>query len=208
LFINGFERLPEASRVELGRVARTLVDQHNRRLCLVFKGAEKLCDLKYQNGASSLLNIAADIRWPELSRADFKALATFFDQGLLLSDKETKDMLAESGGHPSLARACLELRSDNAGLTAADYRAALGESEAAAALFADLPLRNEYAVALKSAIESEDIGPAAFFLRDPLQRWSYWRNLVAWTPRGVTGRLRWRCEAIRGAGREALANGG
>lgn len=185
---------------ELAGILRNLCEvDDQRRLHIILAGAEKLLELKYAQGSMSLLNLAQVEPWPELGRAEAAAWhqARFPDTPVEAAMLD--EFLALSGGHPQLLSLCFALHCD--GVSPAEYPARLGQADAVWQAFVPFLEDTAERRRLCGLLENEKVAEMEPFIRDPLVRRLYWRNLIYAADRRV---LRWRCEAIREAGRKII----
>ncbi len=205
LLVSRFEHGAENIRQELAGILRSLNESHANQLHIVLCGGEKLQELKFLKGSHSLLNIAHILLWPELIRADVYGLRDECCKTLSLTDEDVEQFLEISGGHPTLLQSVLLLRQDEPDLSWADYPMALSEDAFVWQLFTPYTRQPEQAKQVYQWLAHNDISPAKPFILNALLRHLYWRNLLV--EKRIQGRKRlcWRCEALRLAGREILA---
>lgn len=203
LVIDHFESGPDAGRRQLASMLRGLHERFIDRLRIVFRGGEKLFDLKYDQGDISILNHVVAYDWPELTPFDLKNQyeQRFQDE---LPDDEAGAILAVSGGEPRMALRCLQKRRVQPGLSIEAYRNHLLSDEVILQLYAPIARERANAQAICTWLDQKVLGSALQYFSDPLWRSLYWRNLL--TKRHVEGRksLVWRCDVLREAGRELL----
>jgi hypothetical protein len=199
--VSRFEQGHPALRELLAGILRSLSEMHSGRLHLLICGGAALAELKYLGGDLSLLNIAHSERWPE---PEAPALAQQCGLTLALAERA----LAASGGHPLLLEQALASLQQ-----APDQSLEALERELAAsdllwpALLPHLASGDTRA-ALARYLSEARLGPARPWLLDTQLRELYWANLLV-ERQAADGRwLEWRSEAVRRAGRAALAAAG
>ncbi len=206
LLVSGFENGSESGRRELAGVLRSLGERHAHRLRVALCGGEKLAELKYASGELSLLNLAEDLSWPEPTADDVMAWQRRTFPGPELDRPAAEAILAACGGHPRLVRHCLQYRQQQAPqrdtpLTQDDCLRVLRGYNLPPQLF--LPYRREPEKGEKVCAwltREDEMGEVELWPDDPLLRSLYWNNLLI----ERDGRWRWRCEALREAGRRIL----
>lgn len=199
--VSRFEQGNPALRELLAGILRSLSEMHSGRLHLLICGGAALAELKYLGGDLSLLNIAHSERWPEPAA---QALAR--ERGVELAVAERA--LTASGGHPLLLEQAVEALRQAPSLSAEMLERELAASDLLWPAF--LPHLNEPVsrARLAQQLSQPRLGPARPWLLDSQLRELYWANLLV-ERLATDGRwLEWRCEAVRRAGRAALAAAG
>jgi hypothetical protein len=206
LLVSRFEQGMPLLRQKLAKVLRSLSDVHTHRLHIILCGGETLESLKYKDGQLSLLNIAKDERWPEMSRDEVYALCDYRFKELPLDNPLVDELLTISGGHPQLLDECLTMRKEQPDLPLSDYPERLSQCEYAQQPFIQL---THYDKAMQQEVhrrlsQKGDLGKFPPYIRIADLHWLYWKNLLV--VRDIDGkrRLFWRCEALRMAGQEIL----
>jgi transcriptional regulator with XRE-family HTH domain len=199
--VSRFEQGDPALRELLAGILRSLSEMHSGRLHLLICGGAALAELKYLGGDLSLLNIAHSERWPE---PDAQALAQQRELAPALAGRA----LAASGGHPLLLEQALASLQQAPEQTLEALERELAASDLLwPALLPHLASADTRA-ALTRYLSEARLGPARPWLLDPQLRELYWANLLV-ERQAADGRwLEWRCEAVRRAGRAALAAAG
>ncbi len=200
LLISGFENGSDEGRRLLAGTLRNVTEKHPQDLRVLICGSEKLADLKYAQGTLSMLNHAEVREWPELTPADVQALQAQTSPSEKLPGAEATRVLKASGGHPRLLRYCLEQRHKQGSLNEPTYRDLLAKSPIAFQLFAPFRSNPEVVAKLRTWLGQDELGPSEPYLFDDLLRRLFWRNLLY----VCNGKLRWRCEALKSAGRRVL----
>lgn len=108
LLVSGFEHGSETGRRQLAGVLRRHSERHGRGLKVVLCGGERLAELKYAEGQMSLLNLAEELLWPEMTTADVLAWQGRHLPGIEFDEEDARGLLELCGGHPRLVRHCLE----------------------------------------------------------------------------------------------------
>ena len=200
LLVSGLENGSDEGRRRLAGMLRNLSDMYPDKLRVLLCGGERLSELKYADGKLSMLNTAEERHWPELSLADISEMQTRRYAANGLSHAEAETVLTLSGGHPRLILWCLEQRRGQQTDKGVDYHQALAVSPFIYQAFTPFRREPEAMRRLCAWLSSDDLGPHAPYLQDPLLRQLYWRNLC----RPIGGRLRWRCTAIKDGGKAVL----
>lgn len=199
LLISRFEQGEQ--RKQLAGIIRSLSDIYNNHLQVIFCGNKHLEELKFKQGALSLLNIAEIKHWPELGQQEVLNLCDCRFKGIKITDDLIKDFLDISGGHPQLLNKCLEIYKKFPRLSLIDYPEKLSELDCIWQIF--IPFKK--AAVEKRIIEllqRDDLGKAKPYIFDDLLRELYWKNLLV----KRDGRLCWRCEAIKMTGLEIFGS--
>ena len=199
--VSRFEQGDPALRELLAGILRSLSEMHSGRLHLLICGGAALAELKYLGGDLSLLNIAHSERWPEPEAAAFAQA-----RGLDLATAQ--QALAVSGAHPLLLEQAVEALRHAPRPEAESLERELAASDLLWPAF--LPHLAEPAARDRLAqwLAAPRLGPARPWLLDPQLRALYWANLLIERSAADGRWLEWRCEAVRRAGRAALAAAG
>jgi len=204
LLISRFEQGVSALRKQLAGLLRSLSDNYTHQLRVIFCGGEKLAQLKYQQGDMSLLNIAVDKRWPELSCQEVYALRDQYFKKLVLDDELVEQLLVISGGHPQLLNDCLTLRQQEPSLPLSAYPQRLSQCQciwtALVPFTQDAQVRRQ----VNQWLQQDKLVQAQPFILDPLLRQLYWKNMLVEREINGTRYLCWRCEALKIAGQHIL----
>ncbi len=179
---------------EFASVLRGLLE--TTQLNLLLCGGQKLAELKFADGSSSLLNCAGVEEWPELTANDVQKLQHFATQPM--SVEEANTLLTISGGHPMLLYRCLEYRAENIAIP--DYIQRLQQEAVLITAFARFKKNAAHSHQLCTWLTQSDVGPIQPYLFDDLLREIYWSNLLV----KRQNRLTWRCEAVCKVGQEIL----
>lgn len=203
--VSRFEQGESHLREALAGILRGLSEMYSGKLHLLLCGGEALAELKYQSGDLSLLNIASVEQWPDPGPAELHALAANrlapdqLDAGLL------QRLERDCGGHPALIDEALRWHAS----AAPERNPPLAECLAGSARLWEgfVPLLAEPAARarIEAWLAQDVLGRAQPYLIDRLLRRLFWANLVT-ARSGADGlQLRWRCEAVRAAGRQIIA---
>jgi len=199
--VSRFEQGNPALRELLAGILRSLSEMHSGRLHLLICGGAALAELKYLGGDLSLLNIAHSERWPEPAA---QALAR--ERGVEPAMAERA--LAASGGHPLLLEQAIEALRQAPSLAVETLERELAASDLLWPAFLPHLLTAEMRQGLARWLVEPRLGPARPWLLDPQLRELYWANLLVERLANDGRWLEWRCEAVRRAGRAALAAAG
>lgn len=204
VLLSDFENGADRARRRLASLLRGLYDSFPDRLRVMFRGGERLADLKYDQGQISILSVAAIHQWPDYTPTDVQDLYAQRYHGESLAGDDAESIIDATGGEPRLLSHCLKLRRRSNGLSVDGYQNELRESVVAWQLFTPLGRKPGLVDSIRPCLEQSNLGPAPAFLTDPGLRWLYWRNLVA--RRVIDGRPRlcWRCDLLRETGRDVL----
>jgi hypothetical protein len=194
LLVTGFENGDDQARTDLAGELRQLNERYPG-LKILMTGGERLAALKYAHGQLSFLNIATELRLPELSARDLLAINSQRYPDLSLPEAQLGEILDFTGQHPRLLDFCLQ-----SGLaTVEEARQALENSPLPAQLFTRFR-EDADREPLAKLLQKTDVGAYDPWPAQSLPRRLYWNNLI--TRRG--GRLAWRCEIIRQWGLRVL----
>jgi len=195
LLISRFEQ--GKSRKQLASIIRGLSDKYNNRLQVIICGNKYLEELKFKEGALSLLNIAKIKRWPELGIKEVQDLRDCRFKGMKLTDDLIEDFLNISGGHPQLLNECLKIYQNSPRLGLIEYSEMLTELDHVWQLF--IPFKNSTEEKrIVKLLQQDDLGRTKPYILDDLLRELYWKNLLV----NREKHLFWRCEAIKEVGLE------
>ncbi len=185
LLISRLEKGDGERADEFAGVLRNLLEQPELQLQVLLCGGQKLAELSFEDGASSLLNIAEVLEWPDFTPDDAQGLylRRFPGRTTPPDTARIQKFLELSGGHPLLLRRCFE-------------GALLHQESAIVSAFSHLRKHDE----VRAWLEQTDLGPAPVYIFDAVLRKLYWSNLLA----KRDNRLVWRCPAIRQTGREVF----
>lgn len=198
--VSRFEQGTAALRETLAGILRSLSEMHSGKLHLLLCGGEALADLKYRSGDLSLLNIAQVSHWPELSLADLKQLASHAE--LADSDEQTLSRLLQlCGGHPALVEEALGWLQQQPQSSLLELSQQLQHSERLWQAFMPMLSEPNSRARLEQLLDKQDLGMARPYLPDEGLRRLFWNNLI----NAHDGRLQWRCEVVREAGKQVLA---
>ena len=187
----------DARAHEFASVLRGLLE--TTQLHLLLCGGQKLAELKFADGSSSLLNCAGVEEWPELTISDTQRLHQQLFPAHSLSKEKAQLLLTVSGGHPTLLHSCLEYHEQ--GMNADEYAQRLKQDAILVTAFAKFKKNTSQCQQLCEWLQQVDVAPAQPYLFDDLLREIYWANLLV----KQHNRLEWRCEVVREAGLEILA---
>jgi len=211
LLISRFEHSEPLLREKLAKIIRAISDRHANRLHVIFCGGASLADLKFKQGAMSLLNLAEIQRWPELGRVEVQALAKYRFEELQLNNDLADELLNTSGAHPLLLNDCLKIRHDHPNFALDKYTRLLSKLDYVWQLFTPFRQDSRAKKQIGEWLEQEHLGEMQPYILDDLKRQLYWKNLLVGKELGGMGEeiikkkyLCWRCEAIQMAGREVL----
>lgn len=204
LVFTGIERGPPDTLKSLCGSLRALNEQH-AELRILMCGGERLCDMRYANGALSYLSHAQEVRWPDPDVPEILVWAAALDCGALEPGLiELPNELA--GGHAGLIRELL--RKLKAGERSRDaLTRAVFDSPATWTAVTPLLDNADAASYLRSIVDRDDLGEAQPYIRNATLRRLFWRNLVKRQPSGDEVRLVWRSPAVRGAVRRIIRSG-
>jgi hypothetical protein len=199
LLISGLGKCSDAGREHLAGIIRSLADFHGDALRVVLAGDERLAELKYAKGDLSLLSHAEPCHWPEFNAGDLLALARRSRPILELDLQEALAILEGTGGHPRLIQEALRCLAHGSDI--AECIGALAGSRQIEAQLTALIQDRADAEKIQAWLKQDDLGPYCEWLRDPLLRRLYWRNLLRAAGSPGTHRLVWRCPVIVEVGR-------
>ncbi len=199
--VSRFEQGDPALRELLAGILRSLSEMHSGRLHLLICGGAALAELKYLGGDLSLLNIAHSERWPE---PEAQTLAR--ERGVDLATAERA--LAVSGGHPLLLQQAVEALRQAPSLGAEALERELAAGDLLWPAFLQHLSEPESRARLAHWLTQLRLGPARPWLLDAQLRALYWANLLVERSAADGRWLEWRSEAVRRAGRAALAAAG
>ncbi len=203
LLVSHFEQGADLLRQQLASIIRSVsatVPHFHVILC----GGEKLADLKYKEGALSLLNHAKVQYWPELSRPDVYTLSNdyFNEVPLNLEEALVDQFLAISGAHPKLLTECLKLKTQSPDLALEKYPEKLSQCDCVSELFTPFTQNESVRQRVFEWLQKDEVGKAEPYILDNLLRQLYWKNLLVEREENEEKRLYWRCEAMRMAGKQ------
>jgi hypothetical protein len=156
-------------------------------------GGERLCEMRYANGALSYLSHAQEEHWPDPGVAEVLAWASALDCGSL--EPGLIELLEElTGGHAGLIRELLH--KVKAGERSRDALARALDSPAIWTAVTPLA-KGDAASYLRSVVDREDLGKARPYIFNDALRRLFWRNLIKRQLSGNEVRLVWRSPAIR-----------
>jgi hypothetical protein len=201
LLFTGIERSPPEALKSLCGALRALNDRYGEPRILMC-GGERLCDMRYANGALSYLSHAQEEHWPDPDVAEIMAEASALDCGSL--DPGLIEPLRElAGGHAGLIRELLH--KVRAGERSRDaLTQAVFDSPAIWTAVAPLLADSDAASYLRSIVDREELGRAQPYIFNDTLRRLFWRNLIKRQPSGDDVRLVWRSPATREAVRQIL----
>jgi hypothetical protein len=201
LLFTGIEQSPPPILKSLCGHLRALTEQFNN-LRVLMCGGERLCDLRYEEEALSLLNNAQEELWPDPDKSAIQAEATALDCGIL--DGNLIDLLWElTGGHLAVLRELLRrVRMGERSRTG--FTELVMDSPAIWAAVAPVLGDNEASHYLRSIVDREALDSAPHYIRHRTLRRIYWRNLVKRRRSGDKLMLVWRSHAIRDAVRRII----
>jgi len=204
LLVSRFEQGADAPREQLARIIRSATTSAPH-FHVILCGGEKLADLKYQNGAMSLLNHAEVKYCPELSRSEVYALsqhhfgnASFY----VLDDTLADNFLDISGGAPKLLTECFKLKQQRPDLPLNNYPDKLSQCQYVYGLFTPLIQEPSNRQKVCQWVQKEEVGKAEPYIQDNVLRQLYWKNLLVEREINDEKRLFWRCEAMQKAGNQ------
>ena len=197
LLISRFEQ--GEARSQLASIIRGLSDTYNNRLHVIICGNKHLEELKFKEGALSLLNIAEIKRWPELGTEEVQNLRDYRFKKIKLTNDLIEDFLKISGGHPQLLNECLKIYQKYPKLSLIEYPEKLTELDYVWQLFIPFK-RSSKEKRIVKLLQHNDLGRAKPYILDDLLRELYWKNLLV----NREKRLCWRCETIKTVGIEIL----
>ncbi len=199
LLVSGFENGADDGRRAMAGMLRALSERHGAAFAVVLTGGEGLAELKYAAGELSLLNVAEVVRWPELTVADVLAWQRRIGPERPLDRTDAGRLLEIGGRHPRLVRFALD-RCCRLGKSIDDLDGALCRYDFLRQLFARHGAEPEARKKIRTWLEQDDLGAAVVWPADAVLRRLYWGNLLV----EENGRLRWRGETLRAAGRQVL----
>jgi len=184
---------------EFASVLRNLLETTHLHVLLC--GGQKLAELKFADGSSSLLNCAGVEEWPELTINDVQRLHQQRFRSPL-SAEDASVLLTVSGGHPELLHSCLEYHAEKRGMAinANEYSQHLKQEAILITAFARFKKNVSQCQQLCEWLSQLDVAPVQPYLFEDLLREVYWANLLV----KRQNRLMWRGEVVREAGQEIL----
>jgi hypothetical protein len=207
LLVSHFEQGAELLRQQLASIIRG-VGATASHFHVILCGGEKLADLRYKYGASSLLSHATVEYWPELSRPDVYTLSNhyFKEVPLDLDEALVDQFLAISGAHPKLLTECLKLKTQSPDLPLEKYPEKLSQCDWISELFTAFTQNESVRQRVSEWLQKDEVGNAEPYILDNLRRQLYWKNLLVEREVNEKKRLYWRCEAMRMAGQQMFIN--
>jgi hypothetical protein len=207
LLFTGVERGPLAAITSLCNELRALNDEYGE-LRILMCGGERLCDMRYAQGALSRLSHAQEEHWPDPDIPEIQAEASAQGCGVLESGLIVllQDL---AGGHFGLIRELLlKVKAGVYGREALT-RAVL---DSPAIWTAVTPLlagkagraRGDAGSSLRSFVDRSDLGEARPYIFNATLRRLFWRNLVKRHQSEDDARLVWRSPAINEAVRRII----
>lgn len=192
LFIRHVEKGDGNRANELAGLLRNLLEKTNLQILLL--GDQKLAELRYGKGRSSVLSGITVQQWPELTVQDVQQRYPDLDA------EQAQTFLSLSGGHPKLIEECWHYFQQR--VLISDYAERLSKSSSLADTFMQFTDSLIETRQICQWLSQENLGPTETYIRDDLLRQLYWRNLLVVEQ---DEQLVWRCEAIRKAGQRILA---
>ena len=184
LLLTRFDDGPDAPRKELANVLRTLCEETDTKLRVIFCGGQKLAALRYLPATLSPLMNAEVTFWPETTTADLKLRYPHLDE-------PTCDrLLAVTGRHPTLLRAAIEryepANPDKLKNDLLDYMCRNG-------FFIPYLGQREQ---LLPMLQGQHIAAHNYWPSDPLVRDLFWENLLT----SKDNHFIWRCPLVQQCG--------
>jgi len=205
LVLTNFENGPRGARHKLASALRTFYQQEPNKVRMIVRGGEQLAELRYEAGDVSLLNLAGARLWPDLTEADVDWLFDQRETGASLKVGEAAAILRATGGEPRLVARCLRERADAGPDGAVDYERIVAGHDIATSWFVPFKRNNSDATKARRFLKEADQGVyAAPWFSDAVKRRLFWKNALAVREVDGVTRLRWRCDALREAGRGIL----
>jgi hypothetical protein len=205
LVLSNFENGPKAARHKLASALRTFVEQERRKVRIVIRGGEELAAMKYEMDDVSLLNLAGTRLWPDLTEDDVDSLFKQRKPGQALKAGEALSILTATGAEPRLVGHCLRHRANVKGESSVDYEQVVRAYDIATPWFVPIKRREADASRVRRLLADVDLGAYATpWFSDAITRRLFWRNAFAVHEIEGRTRMRWRCEALREAGRTIL----
>jgi hypothetical protein len=204
LILTNFENGPRGAGSKLSDALRSFYQQGQNKVRMIVRGGEQLADLWYEQGDVSLFNLASLSLWPDLTEADVDWLFEQRRTGASLNVGEAASILRATGGEPRLVARCLRERTGAEPDRPADYEQIVAGHDIASWF---VPFRRNSSDAAKARrlLKEADLGPYSNpWFSDVVKRRLFWKNALAVRVVDGVRRLRWRCEALRNAGREIL----
>ena len=196
LLISGFENCAADMQIELSGQLRSLIEKYRGDFKLVVFGGERLAAMKYENGEMSFLNHVDSMVLPSVSREDLRTLYLPRYQDLDLDDAALEELLTFTGGHPRLIEA--GLRTMKRSLV--DWQGRLSSRDLMS-LFTHFQTEQERE-ALCRYLGHVEVCTYTEWSPDALLRRLFWKNLLVEDI--ANGKLVWRSEIIRDAGKKVL----
>jgi hypothetical protein len=200
LLVSRFEQGAAGPREQLAHIIRGICARFPS-FHVILCGGEQLADLKYQNGAMSLLNHAEVKYLPELTGSDVYTLSHYYNVPL---DNENlvDEFLTISGADPKLLGECLILKKDYPDLPLEKYPNKLSQCNYVYGLLTPLVQDQSTRRKMRHWLYKEEVGKAEPYIMDNVLRKLYWKNLLV----KRNEHLYWRCEAMRIAGKNIFGN--
>ncbi len=202
LMVSRLEQGETEQREKLAGILRNICEIYDdRRLHVILAGGEKLASLKYEQGSMSLLNIAKEEHWHELTLKDASILFQYENPETTINDNILKQLLDISGGHPQLLKQCFSLYRKQPTLPLTDYPNFLAKADILYQSFVPFLQDSTQQQRLHSLLAENEVALAEPFILDNLIRKLYWQNLLASSSNKT---LQWRSESIKIAGLQIL----
>jgi transcriptional regulator with XRE-family HTH domain len=207
LLVSCFEQGVPSLGKQLASMIRNISETYPYKFHVVLCGGNKLAALKYKYGHLSLLNIATVEHWPELGRAEVKALGEHRFELLDLDDATADDLLEVSGGHPQLLNECLKLQKQNPLLNPTDFVEELTQCDALWQSFLPFDKDQQARQTICEWLKQDKLAYWQPYIQNELLRELYWKNLLVKRDNNGKQGLEWRCDAVRMAGKRILKCG-
>ncbi len=202
LMVSRLEQGETEQREKLAGILRNICETYDdRRLYVILAGGEKLASLKYQQGSMSLLNIAKEEYWHELTLKEAAILYQYENPETTINDNVLKQFLDISGGHPQLLKQCFSMHREQPTLSLTDYQNVLAKADILYQAFVPFLQNSTQQQRLRMLLSQNEVSQKEPFILDTLIRYLYWRNLLSSSSNQM---LCWRSEAIRLAGLQIL----
>lgn len=202
LMVSRLEQGETEQREKLAGILRNISEMYDeRRLHVILAGGEKLASLKYQQGSMSLLNIAKEEYWHELTLQETTILYQYENPETTINDDILQMLLNISGGHPQLLKQCFFLYREQPTLPLTDYSNVLAKADILYQAFVPFLQDSTKQQRLRMLLSQHEVSQKEPFILDSLIRYLYWRNLLSSSSDRM---LRWRSESIRLAGLKIL----
>ncbi len=207
LLVSRFEQGVPSLGKQLASMMRDISETYPNHFHLVLCGGKKLVALKYENNDLSLLNFATVEHWPELGRAEVKALGEHRFE-LDLDDATADELLEVSGGHPQLLDECLKLKNKNSRpLKSTDFIEELTQCDALWQSFQPFKKEQQARQVICEWLKQDKLADWQPYIQNELLRELYWENLLVKRDNNGKHELEWRCDAVRMAGKTILMCG-